>query len=130
MPAPLRDWWESVRTMGRGYALVNIVVGTVCIGLALLDIRLGLGTYGRWLLALPFGAVPLIWGLVALRLGGDPATARPLRIVGDIALWSLTTLFTVLALALDSPETGPLITLIAIALVTIVGAAVSRRRAA
>ncbi len=129
MPAPVRAWWESDKTLGRPYAIANIAIGVACLILAALDIRLGLGTYGRWLLALPFGLVPLLWGVIALRFGDDPATARPLRIAGDIALWSLTLVFTILALALDPAETGPLITLVAIALVTVVGAIVNGRRA-
>ena len=129
MANPVRVWWESDKTLGRGYALANIAIGAICLVLALIDVRLGLGSYGRWLFGLPFGLVPLIWGVVALRSGGNPAIARPLRIAGDVALWVLTALFTVLALLRDPPETGPLLTLIAIAVVTVVGAVINGQRA-
>jgi hypothetical protein len=129
MAAVAREWWTSRKTFGRGYAVLNVLVGAACLALALLDIRLGLGTYGRWLLALPFGLVPLVWGIVVLRAGHRPEVARPLRLAGDISLWSLTALFTVLALLLDPAETGPLVTLVAITLVTVIGAIVNARRA-
>jgi hypothetical protein len=128
MTRAFESWWTSTKTLGRGYALANIAIGLVCITLALADIRLGLGTYGRWLLGVPFGLVPLVWGVVALRVGTEPAAARALRIAGDVLLWVLTGVFTVLALLRDDPEFGPLITLVAIAAVTVVAALVNARR--
>lgn len=139
-PAPVREqhvnvaamlsrWWRSDKRLGRVYAIVNLVVGAVFVAVAILDIDLGLGTYARWLFALPFGLVPLLCGLLAFRFGDEPATARPLRLAGDIALWSLMILFTVLALALDEREYGPLLTLLAFLAVTVIGAFVTARKA-
>ena len=127
--AMLGAWWRSGKRLGQTYALVNLVVGAVFVAVAILDIDLGLGTYARWLFALPFGLVPLVCGLLAFRFGDDPATARPLRLSGDIALWSLMMLFTVLALTLDEPEYGPLFTLLAFLAVTLIGAFLNARRA-
>ncbi len=124
----LRGWWESHRRLGRVYALANIAVGAVFLVVALLDVELGLGHYARWLLALPFGLVPLHCGLLAFRYGNDPGTARPLRLAGDIGLWSLMALFTVLALLRDDPEYGPLVTLLAFVVVTAVGAVMNARK--
>lgn len=128
MPAILRAWWSSDRRLGRVYAVANLTVGVAFVVVALLDIPLGLGSYARWLFALPFGLVPLICGLLAFRYGSDPRTARPLRLFGDIALWSLMTLFTILALTRTDPEYGPLVTLVAFAVVTLVGAVINSRR--
>lgn len=124
----LRGWWESDRPLGRVYALANIVVGAVFLVVALLDVELGLGHYARWLFALPFGLVPLLCGLLALPYGGAARTARPLRLAGDIGLWSLMTLFTVLALLRDDPEYGPLLTLLVFLVVTVVGVVVNARK--
>ena len=124
----LRGWWTRDRRLGRVYAIANLVVGAVFVVVALLDIRLGLGSYARWLFAVPFGLVPLLCGLLAFRYGDDPRTARTLRLFGDIALWSLMVLFTVLALLRSDPEYGPLVTLAAFFVVTLVGAVVNARK--
>ena len=125
----LGGWWRSGKRLGRTYAVVNLVVGAVFLAVALLDIDLGLGTYARWLFALPFGLVPLVCGLLAFRFGDDPSTARPVRLSGDISLWSLMILFTVLALTLNEPETGPLFTLLAFLVATVIGAFLNARKA-
>lgn len=123
-----RRWWLSDKRLTRTYAVANLVVGVVFLVVALLGIRLGLGTYARWLFALPFGLVPVICGLLTLRFGDDPRRARPIRLFGDIALWSLLILFTVLALLRPEPEYGPLLTLAAFIVVTLIGAVVNARQ--
>ncbi len=128
MATMLRGWWESDKRLGQTYAVANIVVGAVFLVVALLGIELGLGHYARWLFALPFGLIPLLCGLLAFRYGGDPRTSRPLRLAGDIGLWSLMALFTVLALLRDDPEYGPLVTLLVFLVVTVVGAVVNARK--
>ena len=124
----LRNWWSSDRPLGRSYALINVVVGAVFLVVAALDINLGLGSYARWLFLLPFGGIPLACGLLALRFGANGRTARPIRLAGDIGLWSLMALFSVLALLRDDPEYGPLLTLLAFLVVTVVGAVVNARK--
>lgn len=124
----LRNWWTSERPLGRTYALVNIVVGAVFLVVAALDIDLGLGAYARWLFALPFGGIPLACGLLALRYGDDGPTARLIRLAGDVGLWALMGLFSVLALLRDDPEFGPFFTLLAFLAVTSAGAVVNVRK--
>lgn len=124
----LRNWWSSERPLGRTYALVNIVVGAVFLALAALDVDLGLGSYARWLFLLPFGGIPLVCGLLALRFGADGTTARPIRLAGDLGLWALMSLFSVLALLRDDPEYGPLLTLLAFLIVTVASAVVNARK--
>ncbi len=128
MKQKLRNWWTSERLLGRVYAMVNIVVGAVFLVVASLDLDLGLGSYARWLFVLPFGGIPLVCGLLALRYGGNGRTARPIRLAGDIGLWALMGLFSVLALLRDDPEFGPLLTLLAFLVVTITSATVNARK--
>ena len=128
MERTLRNWWSSERPLGRTYALVNIVVGAVFLVMAALDIDLGLGSYARWLFVLPFGGIPLVCGLLALRFGADGRTARPIRLAGDIGLWSLMTLFSALALLRDDPEYGPILTLLAFLVVTAISTGVNARK--
>ena len=124
----LWNWWSSERPLGRTYALINIVVGAVFLVMAALDIDLGLGTYARWLFTLPFGGIPLICGLLATWFGADRLNARRIRLAGDIGLWALMTLFSVLALLRDDPEYGPFFTLVAFLLVTVIGAVLNARK--
>ncbi len=128
MERMLGTWWASERPLGRTYALVNVVVGAIFLVVAALDIDLGMGSYARWLFVLPFGGIPLICGLLALRFGADGRTARPIRLAGDIGLWALMSLFSFLALLRDDPEYGPLFTLLAFLLVTVIGAVLSVRK--
>lgn len=123
---PVRGWWAKTAPIGRSNAAANLVVGAVCLVLAALDLRLGLGTYGRWLLALPFGAVPFVWGLIGWPLGRNLTVARPLRLVGDVLLWAGMALFSVLGLLHDPVEFGPVITLAAFVVVVLIGA-IARR---
>ena len=116
----IRRWWAGEQHVGASDARANILIGAACLMLAALDVRLGLGTYGRWMLAVPFGLLPLGWGLAARRLGGRAETARPLRLAGDLLFWASLVLFAVLGLAVADGETGPLLTLVGFA----VGAAV------
>lgn len=122
-------WWRRPKPLSARTARANILVGVACLVLAALDVRLGLGSYGRWLLALPFGLLPLGWGLAALRFGGRTATARPLRLAGDLLLWFGMVVFALLGLfAADEAETGPLLTLVVFAVVTLAVALAGLRR--
>lgn len=123
---PAQRWWEKRTPIGQTNAGLNMAVGGVCLVLAALGVRLGLGAYGRWLLALPFGAVPFVWGLIAWPLGRTPAVARPLRLAGDVLLWGGMALFSLLGLLHDPVEYGPVVTLIAFAAVVGITAAVRR----
>ena len=123
---PAQRWWEKRTPIGQTNAGLNIAVGGVCLVLAALRVHLGLGTYGGWLLALPFGAVPFAWGLIVWPLGRNPAVARPVRLAGDVSLWGGMALFSLLGLLHDPAEFGPVITLIAFAVVVGI-VAVARR---
>lgn len=126
----LRRWWTERRPLGSVYAWTNVVIGAVFLLVAALGWDLGLGTYARWLFALPFGLVPLGCGLLALRFGDDPVRARQIRVGGDIGLWAPLVVLTVLALALDDAEFGPLFTLLAFLVVTLGGAFLNARKRA
>lgn len=126
----LRRWWTERRPLGPVYAWTNVVVGAVFLVVAALGWDLGLGTYARELFALPFGLVPLACGLLAFRVGDDPARARLIRVGGDLGLWVPLVVLTVLALALDDAEFGPLFTLLAFLVVTLGGAFLSARKRA
>jgi hypothetical protein len=121
-------WWRSPKLLSARAARANILIGGACLVLAALDVRLGLGSYGRWLLALPFGLLPLGWGLTALRFGDRAATARPLRLAGDLLLWFGMVVIALLGLFAAGGETGPLVTLVAFVVGTAIGAAVNARR--
>jgi len=104
-------WRRGSEPIGSANAWANVLIGAACLALTGLDVRLGLGTYGRWMLGLPFGLLPLGWGLAALWFCRRRETARPLRLAGDVLLWAGLVLFTLLGLFAADGETGPLVTL-------------------
>jgi len=111
-------WWNSSKTLGPVNAGANIAVGLACAMCALADLRLGLGRFAPTFFSY-FAVLSTGWGILALRIGADPSTARPLRLTGDILAWIALIGFTVLGLfAADTTETGPLVTLAIFIVVT------------
>ncbi len=104
-------WWSNPKTLDPNTAWANIGVGIACAVCAVFDLDLGLGSYARPFFAY-FAVLSTTWGVLALRLGPDPTTARPLRLAGDIAAWLALIGFSVLGMfAADDVESGPLLTL-------------------
>ncbi len=113
-------WWLSAKTLGPANAWGNIGVGLACAVCVLFDVEIGLGTFAPAFFAY-FAVLSVGWGLLALKLGRDPATARPLRLTGDILAWIALVGFALLGLfAADSRESGALVTLLLFVVVTAV----------
>jgi len=113
-------WWRSAKTLGPTNALANIGVGIACALCVVFNVRIGLGTFAPAFFAY-FAVLSIGWGLLALKLGRDLATARPLRLTGDILAWIALIGFTLLGLfAADSRETGALVTLLIFIVVTVI----------
>lgn len=111
-------WWDSDKMLGPAIAWANILVGLASAICAALDIKIGLGTFARPFFAY-FAVLSVGWGLLALRLGRAPRTARPLRLGGDILAWLALIGFSLLGLfAADEAETGPLVTLAIFVVIT------------
>lgn len=113
-------WWRSAKTLGPANAWANIGVGLACALCVVFDVRIGLGSFAPAFLAY-FAVLSVVWGLVALRFGGDPKTARPLRLTGDILAWIALVGFSLLGLfSAETRETGALVTLLVFTVVTVV----------
>lgn len=122
-----RGWWRRRDPVSARSGAVNAAIGAACGLCALLDIRLGLGSVGRWYLGY-FAVVLVGWGAVAVRLGREGAAARPLRLAGDLLGWAGLIGFAAVGLLLDPPEYPALITLVGFAAAVVAVAVVGRAR--
>ncbi len=127
MTSSLRGWWGRDRAVTARDGWGNVVIGVACGLCAVLDIRLGLESLGRWYLGY-FAVVLAAWGALAVRLGRDAADGRPLRLAGDVIGWAGMIGFAVIGLLLDPAEYPALITLVGFAVVVAVMTLVGRRR--
>lgn len=109
-----RGWWGRDRVVTARDGWANVAIGVACGLCALLDIRLGLESLGRWYLGY-FAVVLVGWGLVAARLGREPGVRRPLRLAGDVLGWAGMIGFAVIGLLLAPPEYPALITVVGFA---------------
>lgn len=126
MATMLGRWWRRRDPVPARSGRVNAAIGAVCGVCALLDVRLGLESLGRWYLGY-FAVVLIGWGVVAVRLGREAAVARPLRLAGDLLGWAGLVGFAVIGLLLDPREYPALITVVGFAAAVVVLAVVGRR---
>lgn len=110
----VRGWWGRDDPVTARNGWINVAIGVACGFCALLDVRLGLESLGRWYLGY-FAVVLTGWGAVAVRLGRDVGIRRPLRRAGDVLGWAGMIGFAVVGLLLDPPEYPALITVVAFA---------------
>lgn len=122
-----RGWWRRRAPISPRNGRINAAIGAACGLCALLDIRLGLESLGRWYPGY-FAVVLIGWGLLAVRFGHDAELARPLRLAGDALGWAGMVGFAAIGLLLDPPEYPALITLIGFT-AAVAGIAMVGRRA-
>ena len=122
-----RGWWVRDRVVSARDGWANVAIGVACGLCALLDVRLGLESLGRWYLGY-FAVVLVGWGLVAARRGRKPGVRRPLRLAGDVLGWVGLIGFAVVGLLLDPPEYPALITVVGFAVAAAIIAVVKARR--
>ena len=121
-----RSWWDRHGPISVGSGWINVAIGLVCGLCALLDIRLGLESLGRWYLGY-FAVILIGWGLLVVRLGRTEAV-HPLRIAGDLLGWAGLIGFAVIGLLLDPAEYPALITLVAFAFAVAVAMLLATQR--
>lgn len=129
MTGLVRGWWDRDRPITARDGWGNVAIGVACGLCAVLDLRLGLESLGRWYLGY-FAVVLVAWGALAVRLGRDAAVRRPLRLTGDVLGWVGLVGFAIAGLLLEPAEYPALITLVGFALVVVLIAVVGRGRAA
>ena len=122
----LGRWWRRRDPVPARSGRVNAAIGAVCGVCALLDVRLGLESLGRWYLGY-FAVVLIGWGVAAVRLGREASVARPLRLAGDILGWVGLIGFAVMGLLLNPAEYPALITVVGFAAAVVMIAVVGRR---
>ena len=122
----IRNWWTRRDPVPARSGWVNAGIGATCGACALLDVRLGLESLGRWYLGY-FAVVLIGWGVAAVRLGREAAVARPLRLAGDGLGWIGLIGFAAIGLSLDPPEYPALVTVIGFGLAVVMIAVVGRR---
>ena len=122
----VRGWWTRWNPISARNGWINVAIGAACGVCALLDIRLGLESLGRWYLGY-FAVILIAWGVLAVQVGRGAGVARPLRLTGDILGWAGLIGFAVIGVLLDPPEYPALITLAGFALAVGVMTAMGRR---
>jgi len=126
MATMLGRWWGRRDPVPARSGRVNAAIGAACGACALLDVRLGLESLGRWYLGY-FAVVLIGWGMLAVRMGREAAVARPLRLAGDLLGWAGLVGFAAIGLSLDPPEYPALVTVIGFGLAVAVTAVIGRR---
>lgn len=126
MATMLGRWWRRRDPVPARSGWVNAGIGAACGVCALLDVRLGLESLGRWYLGY-FAVVLIGWGALAISQGREAVVARPLRLAGDLLGWAGLIGFAVIGLLLDPPEYPALITVVGFSAAVVVIAVVGRR---